>query len=106
MAWGLNYFRKDFYARTGIEQVSYTPDSFKEFLTDYVAKLNEFYVPMDRIDKESVPAAINEEYDKTYKEFGLVRPRPHARVKTIFDVAKPLYIMKGGLERYGFGRTI
>lgn len=23
-----------------------------------------------------------------------------------FDVAKPLYIMKGGLERYGFGRTI
>lgn len=97
LAWGLNYFRKDFYARTGIEQVNYTPESFKEFLTDYVIKLNESYVPMDRIDKESVPLAIKEEYEKTYKEFGLVRPRAHARVKTM--LFSP-FISKVGVSGY------
>lgn len=97
LAWGLNYFRKDFYARTGIEQVNYTPDSFKEFLTGYVTKLNESYVPMDRIDKESVPAAVKEEYGKIYKEFGLMRPRPHVRVKTM--LFSP-FISKVGVSGY------
>lgn len=43
LAWGLNYFRENFYLRTGITPVSYTEEEFRHFLTDYVDKLNKNY---------------------------------------------------------------
>ncbi len=97
LAWGLNYFRKDFYARTGIEQVDYTPESFKTFLTGYITELNNSYVPMDRINKDIVPSAVKEEYGKIYEDFGLIRPRPHTRVKTMLFTP---FISKVGVSGY------
>lgn len=97
LAWGLNYFRADFYTRTGIEQVNYTRDSFREFLADYITSLNDSYVPMKRIDKLNIPAAVKSEYDKIYKDFGLIRPRSHTRVKTM--LFSPL-ISKVGVSGY------
>lgn len=97
LAWGLNYFRKDFYARTGIEQVDYTSESFKTFLTGYITELNNSYVPMDRINKDIVPSAVKEEYGKIYEDFGLIRPRPHTRVKTMLFTP---FISKVGVSGY------
>lgn len=97
MAWGLNYFRDEFYTRTGIKQVNYTPDSFKEFLTSYVLKLNEAYVPMKSVDNYELPAKVKRQYEKIDKRFGLAEPEAHERVKTMLFT--PL-ISKVGVSGY------
>lgn len=55
LAWGLNYSQKNFYERTGIPYTAYTPEIFNEFVDNYISKLNESYVPVNRIDKEANP---------------------------------------------------
>ena len=46
LAWGLNYSQKNFYERTHIPYVAYTPDKFKAFVKEYIRHLNNSYVPI------------------------------------------------------------
>ena len=43
LAWGLNYFRMDFYARTGIRPTPFSSEAFSAFLDDYTEGLNASY---------------------------------------------------------------
>ena len=54
LAWGLNYSQKNFYERTHIPYVAYTPDKFKAFVKEYIRHLNNSYVPITGIDKNRV----------------------------------------------------
>lgn len=83
LAWGLNYFRKDFYARTSIEQVDYTPKIFHSFLKEYIANLNAAYIPIEKVDPVIVDKEVKEGYSKTGKTFGLADPKAHQRAKTM-----------------------
>lgn len=44
LAWGLNYSQPNFYQRTEIPYTAYTPENFRNFVDDYVDKLNGSYV--------------------------------------------------------------
>lgn len=43
LAWGLNYFRMDFYARTGLRPTPFSSEAFNSFLHDYTEGLNASY---------------------------------------------------------------
>lgn len=44
LAWGLNYFRMDFYSRTGIPPAHFSAKAFDSFLDDYTEELNAAYL--------------------------------------------------------------
>ena len=44
LAWGLNYFRMDFYSRTGIRPTHFSSEAFNTFLHDYTEGLNASYL--------------------------------------------------------------
>lgn len=44
LAWGLNYFRMDFYSRTGIRPTPFSLEAFNTFLRDYTEGLNASYL--------------------------------------------------------------
>ena len=44
MAWGLNYFRQDFFTRTQLPYAAYSADAFRSFLSAYTDALNASFV--------------------------------------------------------------
>ncbi len=97
MAWGLNYFRQDFYVRTSIEKVNYTPEVFRSFLKTYIDGLNASYVSNAPIDKKEVAKEIYEKYSRIHSCFGLASPKEYQRAKTMLFT--PL-ISKAGILGY------
>ena len=97
LAWGLNYFRENFYARTGITPVSYTEEEFRHFLTDYVEKLNNSYTVTHSPDSLPVADEIQKGYARLEKEFGLIHPPAHLKAKTM--LISPL-LSKVGVTGY------
>ncbi len=81
LAWGLNYFRQDFYRRTQTPYASYTVDSFRSFLTDYTEKLNRSYVSVPTLDREQVREEIGALYPTLAKSFHLLEPDAYLRSK-------------------------
>lgn len=73
-AWGLNYFRKDFYARTNIPRVEYNQDQFRTFLSDYVTQLNAAYVPVSRVDTLLIEQEVKNGYSQIASRFGIMLP--------------------------------
>lgn len=74
LAWGLNYSQKNFYERTGIPYTAYTPEIFNEFVDNYISKLNESYVPVNRIDKEVIRKEAVRQYNLISDTLGIHRP--------------------------------
>lgn len=57
LAWGLNYFREDFHARSGLPDVRFSAEDFASFLEDYTEGLNAAYLAVEgRVD--SLDAAV------------------------------------------------
>lgn len=83
LAWGVNYFRKDFYARASVTPATFTPDEFHAFLDDYVAALNASFVPAGQTDPETVAAEVKNGYREIAGRYGLARPHDFQRVKTM-----------------------
>lgn len=81
LAWGLNYFRKDFYARTQIPYVAYSEDDFQTFLTAYTDSLNKSYILFEEIAPEIVAEEVKKEYKEIAPFFALNRPGEHLRMK-------------------------
>lgn len=81
MAWGLNYFRQDFFSRTQIPYAAYSADAFRSFLSAYTDSLNASFVPIETVDK----VVVAEESKKGYREiagrFGLVLPAGYLHPK-------------------------
>lgn len=73
-AWGLNYFREDFYTRTDIPRVEYNKDQFRAFLSDYVMQLNESYVPIICVDTSLIEQEVKTGYSKIASRFGIMLP--------------------------------
>lgn len=74
LTWGLNYFRQDFFTRSGVEAVTYSEEQFKCFLERYTDSLNLSYLPIEHIDTFFVSQAIQEGYGRLSSRFGLLRP--------------------------------
>lgn len=81
MAWGMNYFRADFYTRSEVPYVDYSEDDFRSFLTAYTDSLNSTYLWFDKIDPLLVAKETKEGYEKIAERFGLNRPSGRLRAK-------------------------
>lgn len=79
LAWGLNYFRQDFFTRSGIPPLPYSAERFASFLEAYTDSLNASYVPLEKIDTFSVAATIQEGYLTLSPRFGLLPPTHRGR---------------------------
>lgn len=77
-AWGLNYFRENFYVRSNISPTAYTAEDFKVFLTDYITRLNAGYEPVQSLS----PQLVEEEIQKGYRHW-----------KDTFKLADPLSVL-------------
>ena len=83
MAWGMNYFREDFYTRSGVGQVRYNPANFQQFLENYLTGLNAAYESAGdtvtlfypTIELQEVAAEIKKGYSEVDSCFGLLSPR-------------------------------
>lgn len=84
LAWGLNYSQPGFYQRTGIPYAAYTPESFNEFVEDYIDSLNASYVPVQAIRPTLVRDEAVKIYNRLGDSLGVHRPpHPSPRVKTM-----------------------
>lgn len=81
LAWGLNYFREDFFTRSKTAYVAYAPDKFKSFLVAYTDSLNAAYVPFGRVDSSEVASEIKKGYRRIAGRFGLNVPLDRLRPK-------------------------
>lgn len=97
LAWGVNYFRKDFYARSSVVAVRYSPEDFHTFLDGYVKALNVSYVPADRTERQEVAGEVKRGYGQIACSYGLARPRAFQRVKTMLFTP---FVSKVGISGY------
>lgn len=84
LAWGLNYFRMDFYARTQIPYAAYSEEDFRSFLTAYTDSLNKSYLSFEEIAPETVAEEVKKEYKEIAPFFALNQPGGHLRMKPMF----------------------
>lgn len=84
LAWGLNYSQPNFYQRTKIPYVAYTPENFQEFVAEYIDSLNHTYVPIKSIEKDQVREETARLYYQLSDSLGVHHPpHPYPRVKTM-----------------------
>lgn len=81
LAWGLNYFRKDFFTRTEIPYAAYSADAFRSFLSTYTDSLNASFVPVEKIDKALVAEEVKKGYHEIAGRFSLVSPSGYLHPK-------------------------
>lgn len=82
-AWGMNYFREDFYTRAQVKPVQYVEGSFRSFLNNYIRALNETYVSVKWINENEVEQEVMNGYRKINEKYGLAEPKSWQRVKTM-----------------------
>lgn len=81
LAWGLNYFRHNFYTRAKIPAVAYAPDDFRTFLTTYTDSLNASWCEVEQIDTPLVAQEVKSQFRKLPPRLGLVTPPDYLRAK-------------------------
>ncbi len=96
VAWGLNYFREDFYTRHQLPHAVYEPDKFRVFLDDYVHRLNADYTT-ETIASARVAQDILKGYEQMADTLGLIRPRGGLKVKKMLFSS---FLSKVGVTGY------
>lgn len=85
LAWGLNYFRVNFYTRADIPYVSFNQEDFHSFLTDYIDQLNDTYIAVGHIDTLQVEQEVKKGYNEIASSFGLVSPEKILKSKPMLS---------------------
>lgn len=81
LAWGLNYFRADFYTRTQLSPASYSAEKFRSFLTAYTDSLNVSFVSVAKLDTGKVAEEVKTGYHLIAPRFGMKQPKDYMRAK-------------------------
>lgn len=74
LAWGLNYFREDFFTRTNIPYATYSEEDFRSFLSAYTDSLNASFTPVENIDETVIASEVKRGYEAIAGRFGLLSP--------------------------------
>lgn len=83
-AWGLNYWQDNFYLRTGVSYVEYSPNSLGAYVSAYIYDLNDAYLPVEDIDSMLVKQEIVKSYQDIYAQTGMNPPlNTDPQVKTM-----------------------
>lgn len=87
LTWGLNYSQPNFYQRTKIPYTAYTPENFRNFVDDYVDKLNGSYVDVTTINKDLIRRETVRGYNQISDTLGVHHPfHKSPRVKTMLSL--------------------
>lgn len=81
--WGMNYFRKDFFSRSGTEPVAYAESDFLQFLHEYTDSLNRSYTVMSFPSAGEIEKEVKQEYARVPSRFGLSVPRSYQHPKYV-----------------------
>ena len=85
MGWGNNYYRTGLYERNGIQRVSYSEESFSEFLKEYAAALNQSAAQAGDYNGENLETEIRSYYTVEVVPYGYTSLKDHQHIK------KPLF---------------
>jgi len=85
LAWGLNYYRHDFYARSRILPATFSDSAFRSFLDEYTEALNASWYPVEVIDPAIVEVEIKDKFKTLPRKIGLAQPTDYLRVKPMLS---------------------
>ena len=83
MGWGINYFRHDFFTRSGTERAEYQETDFRRFLRTYTDSLNASYTPCPLPTQEEMEDELKNLFASVSPRFGLARPRAYQHPKQV-----------------------
>ncbi len=80
-AWGISYFREDFYAKSDLQETPFGAENLKNFAVRFIADANNAFVDFDIVDKESVREEIERSYLSLHRKLGIAYPNGKRRAK-------------------------
>ena len=80
-AWGLNYYRDDFYTRTRLQRQTYSEEHFRSFLAAYTDSLNSAYCRPVALSAGLVDQEVKSVYRELAAKYKLVPPRDYQQAK-------------------------
>ena len=83
IGWGVNYFRQDFFTRSGTERVGYREADFRRFLHAYADSLNASYTLRDLPSQEDMEEELKALFASVSSRFGLASPRAYQHPKQV-----------------------
>lgn len=92
-AWGIGYFRSDFYERFEVEPPKEDRDFFESMVVRYIDSLNMAYIDDPYFDAKEIDREIENLYEKQYEKLRLPYPCGWRRTKK--TIAEPLMTRMG-----------
>lgn len=80
-AWGIAYFREDFYAKNNVKETSFDANNLKLFVDHFIADANEAYVDFDVLDRTGVRQELERSYESLHKTLAINYPNGKRTVK-------------------------
>lgn len=75
IGWGINYYRKSFYARMEVRPAIYDEKVFNDFIFHYRDSVNKYYCKIDTLNYAHVHKEIKSVYSSLSPSYGLAEPR-------------------------------
>ncbi|MDR1518423.1 MAG: DUF3810 domain-containing protein [Dysgonamonadaceae bacterium] len=98
-AWGIAYFRKDFYARCDIPEIEYEPADFKDFALRFIDDANLAYVKINSLDEHDLRLKIEALYKEKHDLLAIPYSNGKRRPKPM--LIEPLYSKMGVSGYFG-----
>ena len=80
-AWGISYFREDFYAKHNLKETPFDADNLKKFVVRFIADANEAYVDFDVMDRRGVGQDLERSYYILHGKLDIDYPNGKRRAK-------------------------
>lgn len=98
-AWGLNYFRSDFYSRASVTPAVYSEQEFRRFLTEYTLGINQTYSSCSLTDVSEMQREIKSGFNQIPVRYGLTLAQTFQKPK--YSLVNALYSKVGVLGYMG-----
>lgn len=83
LAWGLNYFRDNFYFRTQTHPIEYSDQDFHHFISQYTDSLNASYTEIEPFSQQKVDSVVRSGYELLSQRFSLPIPSKNIKPKNM-----------------------
>lgn len=97
LAWGIAYFREDFYSRCDVEKTKSDPDILRNFAVWFIEQANQSYVDCSIMDKDEIRRKIESSYEACQDLLQIKYSNGKRRVKPM--LFEPIY-SKTGVSGY------
>jgi len=98
-AWGIAYFREDFYGKNNLKETPFDTKNLRKFVTRFIVDANEAYVDFDIMDRADVRQEIERSYHALHGKLDIDYPNGKRRAKPM--LFEPLYSKMGVSGYFG-----